>query len=145
MDYYEFLKLKKSDLTTNNKEKEEYDSKPNITSYNKSKNDKQNKKIFSQNKLNITTNENIKINISGIPICPKKSKNSFNNKNNDAICNNKYINNENDKNIIYKNIKTNNNNNFLVTPRCIKKKRQLNNYAEYYKLKILKSKDISNI
>ena len=144
LDYYDFLKLKKSDLTTNNKEKE-YDSKPNITSYNKSKNDKQNKKIFSQNKLNITTNENIKINISGIPICPKKSKNSFNNKNNDAICNNKYINNENDKNIIYKNIKTNNNNNFLVTPRCIKKKRQLNNYAEYYKLKILKSKDISNI
>ena len=162
IEYYDFLKLKKSELTKNNKDNycvmkplmnldlnsKEYDCKTNITSYNKSKNDIQNIKVFSKNKLNITTNEDSKINISGIPICPKKPKNNINNKNSDIKNNNKYINNESNKNINIKNIKsikTNNNNNYLVTPRCIKKKRQLNNYADYYRLKILKNKDLSNI
>ena len=38
----------------------------------------------------------------------------------------------------------NNINNYLITPRCIKKKRQLNGYAEYYKLKMSMCKDDCN-
>ena len=151
-EYFELLKLKKSDLTTNNKEKKfaikkspenrefnsnEYNSKPNITSYNKSKNS-QNIKVFSQKKLNITTNENSKINISGIPICPNQSKTNINNIN---IKNNFY----NNKNFIHKNVNNQNNKNYLITPRCVKKKRKLNNYADYYKLKLSMSKDTNNI
>ena len=40
--------------------------------------------------------------------------------------------------------KKNNIKNYLITPRCIKKKRQLNNYTEYYKLKVSMCKDDSN-
>ena len=155
----DLLKLKKSDLGSNDKEKEkfiiikplknpefnskEYDSTHNITSYNKSKSGLQNIKVFSQKKLNITTNENSKINISGIPICPNQSKNSINIKN---YKNKNNIGGETDKNNIYKNVQIPNvKNNYLITPRCLKKKRHINNYADYYKLKISMSKDISNI
>ena len=144
----DLLKLKKSDIASNDKEKfvmikpfknpefnsKEYDSTPNITSYNKSKSSLQNIKVFSQKKLNITTNENSKINISGIPICPNQSKNNIN------------IQNYKNKNNINKNVQIpNEKNNYLITPRFLKKKRHINNYADYYKLKISMSKDISNI
>ena len=108
----------------------------------------QNIKVFSHKKLNITTNENNKINISGIPINPNPSKNIINNinernyYNGNNIHNIKHINSDFNKNQNLKNI---NNKNFLITPRCTKKKRHINNYAEYYKLKISMSKDISNI
>jgi hypothetical protein len=153
----DLLKLKKSDLASNDKEKfvinkplknpefnsKEYDSTPNITSYNKSKTNLQNMKVFSQKKLNITTNENSKINISGIPICPNQSKNNINIKN---YKDKSIINNENNKNYIFKNGNIPNvKNNYLITPRCMKKKRHINNYADYYKLKISMSKDISNV
>ena len=156
-DCLDLLKLKKSDLTSNDKEKfvinkplknpefnsKEYDSTPNITSYNKSKTNLQNMKVFSQKKLNITTNENSKINISGIPICPNQSKNNINIKN---YKDKSIINNENNKNYIFKNGNIPNvKNNYLITPRCMKKKRHINNYADYYKLKISMSKDISNV
>ena len=160
-DIYDLLKLKKSDLTKNNKEKfiiikplkdsnidsKEYDSKPSISSYNTQKNNIQNMKVFSQKKLNITTNETSKINISGIPINPYPSKNVINNiniQNNCGLNNNNY-NNENKKykNLIIKDC-DNKSKNYLITPRCVKKKRQLNNYADYYKLRISMSKDISN-
>ena len=156
-DCLDLLKLKKSDLTSNDKEKfvinkplknpefnsKEYDSTPNITSYNKSKTNLQNMKVFSQKKLNITTNENSKINISGIPICPNQSKNNINIKN---YKDKSIINNENNKNYIFKNgNKKKKKNNYLITPRCMKKKRHINNYADYYKLKISMSKDISNV
>ena len=156
-DCLDLLKLKKSDLTSNDKEKfvinkplknpefnsKEYDSTPNITSYNKSKTNLQNMKVFSQKKLNITTNENSKINISGIPICPNQSKNNINSKN---YKDKSIINNENNKNYIFKNGNIPNvKNNYLITPRCMKKKRHINNYADYYKLKISMSKDISNV
>ena len=156
-DRLNLLKLKKSDLTSNDKEKfvinkplknpefnsKEYDSTPNITSYNKSKTNLQNMKVFSQKKLNITTNENSKINISGIPICPNQSKNNINIKN---YKDKSIINNENNKNYISKNGNIPNvKNNYLITPRCMKKKRHINNYADYYKLKISMSKDISNV
>ena len=156
-DRLNLLKLKKSDLTSNDKEKfvinkplknpefnsKEYDSTPNITSYNKSKTNLQNMKVFSQKKLNITTNENSKINISGIPICPNQSKNNINIKN---YKDKSIINNENNKNYIFKNGNIPNvKNNYLITPRCMKKKRHINNYADYYKLKISMSKDISNV
>ena len=155
-EYFDLLKLKKSELTSNNKEKKfvikkspnnfqfnskEYDSKPNITSYNQSKSNSHNIKVFSQKKLNITTNENSKINISGIPICPNQSKNNINDKYN-YMKNN--IDKENNKSNISKNVNKPSNKNFLITPRCVKKKRHLNNYADYYKLKISMSKDISN-
>ena len=160
-EYNDLLKLKKSDLTTintNNKlnklnpiknsdlESKEYIYKPNISSYNKINNNMQNIKVFK--KLNITTNENNKINISGIPINPNPSKNIINNinernyYNGNNIHNIKHINSDFNKNQNLKNI---NNKNFLITPRCMKKKRHINNYAEYYKLKISMSKDISNI
>ena len=162
-EYNDLLKLKKSDLTTintNNKlnklnpiknsdlESKEYIYKPNISSYNKINNNMQNIKVFSHKKLNITTNENNKINISGIPINPNPSKNIINNinernyYNGNNIHNIKHINSNFNKNQNLKNI---NNKNFLITPRCTKKKRHINNYAEYYKLKISMSKDISNI
>ena len=156
-DCLNLLKLKKSDLTSNDKEKfvinkplknpefnsKEYDSTPNITSYNKSKTNLQNMKVFSQKKLNITTNENSKINISGIPICPNQSKNNINIKN---YKDKSIINNENNKNNIFKNGNIPNvKNNYLITPRCLKKKRHINNYADYYKLKISMSKDINNV
>ena len=156
-DCLNLLKLKKSDLASNDKEKfvinkplknpefnsKEYDSTPNITSYNKSKTNLQNMKVFSQKKLNITTNENSKINISGIPICPNQSKNNINIKN---YKDKSIINNENNKNYIFKNGNIPNvKNNYLITPRCMKKKRHINNYADYYKLKISMSKDISNV
>ena len=156
-DCLDLLKLKKSDLASNDKEKfvinkplknpefnsKEYDSTSNITSYNKSKTNLQNMKVFSQKKLNITTNENSKINISGIPICPNQSKNNINIKN---YKDKSIINNENNKNYIFKNgNKKKKKNNYLITPRCMKKKRHINNYADYYKLKISMSKDISNV
>ena len=37
-------------------------------------------------------------------------------------------------------MKNSNGNNYLITPRCFKKKRQLNNYSEYYKLKMSMNK-----
>ena len=148
-DCLDLLKLKKSDLTSNDKEKfvinkplknPEFNSKE---SYNKSKTNLQNMKVFSQKKLNITTNENSKINISGIPICPNQSKNNINIKN---YKDKSIINNENNKNYIFKNGNIPNvKNNYLITPRCMKKKRHINNYADYYKLKISMSKDISNV
>ena len=157
---YYLLKYKKSDLTINNKEKyividtrknsgsdsKEYDSKKNNISYNAKKNNIQNMKVFSQKKLNITTNENSKINISGIPINPYPSKNIINNMNNQNNYhkNNNDINHDNYKNLIIKDDYINRSKNYLITPRCMKKKRQLNNYADYYKLKISMSKEISN-
>ena len=149
---YNLLKLKASDLKSNSQKKlifmqpiqnldsisKDYIYKPNI------KNKIQNIKVFSKKKLNITTNENSKINISGIPICPHPNKDNKKN-----IKENSIINNDNNitKNLNLKNnININNNKkNYLITPRCLKKKRQLNNYAEYYKLKISMSKDITNI
>ena len=157
---YDLLKYKKSDLTINNKEKyividtrknsgsdsKEYDSKKNNISYNAKKNNIQNMKVFSHKKLNITTNENSKINISGIPINPYPSKNIINNMNNQNNYhkNNNDINHDNYKNLIIKDDYINRSKNYLITPRCMKKKRQLNNYADYYKLKISMSKEISN-
>ena len=163
-EYNELLKLKKSDLITINKNNnnklsllkpfensdlnsKEYIYKQNISSYNKIGNNMKNIKVFSQKKLNITTNENNKININGIPINPNPSKNIINNNINER----NYLNNNNlniknmnsdfNKNQNLRNI---NNKNCLITPRCTKKKRHINNYAEYYKLKISMSRDISN-
>mgnify|MGYP002860968402 CR=1 FL=1 len=90
---HDLLKLKKSDLITiNNNDKyimkkplknsdiesKEYMYKPNISSYNRANNNIKNIKVFSQKKLNITSNENSKINISRIPINPYPSKNVVN-------------------------------------------------------------------
>ena len=163
-EYNELLKLKKSDLTTininnNNKlslqkpfknsdfDSKEYIYKPNISSYNKIGNNMQNIKVFSQKKLNITTNENNKINISGIPINPNPSKNIINNNINERNYfnnNNLNIKNMNSDFNRNQNLRNINNKNCLITPRCTKKKRHINKYAEYYKLKISMSRDISN-
>ena len=138
--------IKNSDIESN-----EYLYKPSISNYNRTKNNSQNIKVFSQKKLNITSNENSKINISGIPIGPNPTKNILNNQKikNDSNINYNNINNMNiynNKNPIIKNVKLNNNNkNYIITPRCIKKKRKLNNYADYFKLKISMSKDSNNL
>jgi hypothetical protein len=135
--------LKNSDLDS-----KQYNYKTNISSYNKINNNIQNIKVFSQKKLNITTNEKNKINISEIPINPYPSKNIIsktnerNYYNNNNIHNIKIMNSDFNKN---QNLKIINNKNCLITPRCTKKKRHINNYAEYYKLKISMSKDVSNI
>ena len=161
-EYSDLLKLKKSDLTTfNNNDKltklkhlknsdlesKQYNYKTNISSYNKINTNIQNIKVFSQKKLNITTNENNKINISGIPINPYPSKNIISKTNernyyNNNIHNIKIMNSDFNKN---QNLEIINNKNCLITPRCTKKKRHINNYAEYYKLKISMSKDVSNM
>ena len=138
--------IKNSDIESN-----AYLYKPSISNYNRTKNNSQNIKVFSQKKLNITSNENSKINISGIPIGPNPTKNLLNNQKikNDSNVNYNNINNMNiynNKNPIIKNVKLNNNNkNYIITPRCVKKKRKLNNYADYFKLKISMSKDGNNL
>jgi hypothetical protein len=150
------LKLKTSDLKLNNQDekiimkplKESSDNsnnsnncnnsniKPSISACNKIKKNFQNIKLSSHKKFNSninTNNNNNKNNISGIPIRPRQGTKNSN-------ANNLDINN-NINNVILKN---NNINNYLITPRCIKKKRQLNNYAEYYKLKMSMVKDDYN-
>ena len=143
---FDLLKLKTSDLKLNNQEekiiikplKKSSDNnnniKPSNSACNNTKNNFQNIKFSSHKKLNSNiNNNNNKNNISGIPIRPYQAK-----KNNNT--NNLEINN-NINNVILKN---NNIKNYLITPRCIKKKRQLNNYAEYYKLKMSMCKDDYN-
>ena len=135
---FDFLKLKTSDLKLNNQEEKiiikpiqnfnDNNYKPNSSTSN-GNNNFQNIKFFSHKKLNTNLNSNNnKNNINNIPIKPSKTKNS-------EIINNLHVNNP---------ILKSNNNNYLITPRCVKKKRQLNNYAEYYKLKISMCNDSNN-
>ena len=138
----EFLKLKTSDLKMNNQEEKilikpikniiDNNYKPN-NSLNSGNNNFQNIKFYSHKKLNTNLNSNNnKNNISSIPIKPNKTKNN----NINEINNNLHVNNPI--------LKSNNNRNYLITPRCVKKKRQLNNYAEYYKLKISMCSESNN-
>ena len=143
---FDLLKLKTSDLKLNNQEekiiikplKKSNDNnnniKPSTSACNNTKSNFQNIKFSSHKKLNSNiNNNNNKNNISGIPIRPYQPKKN-NNMNNLEI-------NNNINNVILKN---NNIKNYLITPRCFKKKRQLNNYVEYYKLKMSMCKDDYN-
>ena len=127
-DCYDLLKLKTTDLKLNNQEekiiikslKNSNDNNNQINEINNNPNNN-NIKFFSHKKLNTNTNTNSsnKNNIDEIPIRHNKIKNNSN------------INININKAILNNNTKSN-----LKTPRCTKKKRQLNNYAEYYKLKM---------
>ena len=135
---FDLLKLKTADLKLNNQDekiiiKSLKNSNNNNYKQNTDMTNNQNSniKFFSHKKLNINinnnnNNNNNKNNISGIPKKPNKKANS-NFEINNNINNNKAIMNKN----------------YLITPRCVKKKRQLNNYVEYYKLKISMCKDES--
>ena len=135
---FDLLKLKTADLKLNNQEEKiaikplkksnDNNNKQNIVINNNNQID--NNKFFSDKKLNININNNNKNNISGIPINPNKPKSNIIEIKNNININKEAINNNNIKN-------------YLITPRCFKKKRQLNNYAEYYKLKMSMCKDDS--
>ena len=136
---FDLLKLKTADLKLNNQDekiivkslKESNDDyKVNNNKNIDMGNNQNNIKFFSHKKLNII-NSNNKYNISGIPRKPNKTKTNSNLEYNNININKAIMNNNN-------NVK-----NYLITPRCVKKKRQLNNYAEYYKLKISMCKDDS--
>ena len=142
VECFELLKLKKSDLKQNNQEEQiivkplkksnNNDSIQNIKSCNEPKNNFQNVKFSSHKKLNTNIPDKNKNNISGIPINPSKARH-----------NTHFIENlESNINVSVKHpsLKNSNGNNYLITPRCFKKKRQLNNYSEYYKLKMSMNK-----
>ena len=142
VECFELLKLKKSDLKQNNQEEQiivkplkksnNNDSIQNIKSCNEPKNNFQNVKFSSHKKLNTNIPDKNKNNISGIPINPSKARH-----------NTHFIENlESNINVGIKHpsLKNSNGNNYLITPRCFKKKRQLNNYSEYYKLKMSMNK-----
>ena len=143
---FDLLKLKTSDLKNNQEDKiiikplkQSNDNNlrpPSVSSSNKPKNSLQNNKFSSHKKLKTNICNNNKNNISGIPINPSKKRNNTN------ITDNLERNNH--KNINHDLLKNKNNQNYLITPRCFKKKRQLNNYAEYYKLKMSMCKDDNN-
>jgi len=142
VECFELLKLKKSDLKLNNQEEKiimkplknsnNNESIQNVKSCNEPKNNFQNIKFSSHKKLNTNVPEKNKNNISGIPINPSKTRHKTHitenlESNNLVGANNPSLKNSNGKN-------------YLITPRCFKKKRQLNNYSEYYKLKMSMNK-----
>lgn len=142
IECFDLLKLKKSDLKLNNQEEKimvkplkkssNNDSIQNIKSCNEPKNNFQNIKFSSHKKLNTNIDDKNKNNISGIPINPPKTKHHTHITENLESNNLAGINNPS--------LKNSNGNNYLITPRCFKKKRQLNNYSEYYKLKMSMNK-----
>ena len=143
VECFELLKLKESDLKQNNQEEKiimkplkksnNNDSTQNVKSCNEPKNNFQNMKFSSHKKLNTNIPDKNKNNISGIPINPSKTRHNTHITENLESNNLAGINNPSLKN-------SKGNNNYLITPRCFKKKRQLNNYSEYYKLKMSMNK-----
>ena len=139
---FELLKLKKSDLKLNNQEEKiivkplkktnNNDSIQNIKSCNEPKNNFQNIKFSSHKKLNTNIPDKNKNNISGIPINPSKTRHNIH------ITEN--LENNNLAGVNNPSLKNSKGNNYLITPRRFKKKRQLNNYSEYYKLKMSMNK-----
>ena len=123
-------------------EKEYYNkNKQNFFNHSKTNNSINNKDTFLDSKVLKTSdlktkNFNYKHSISSNKI--EKQKNSKINKNeSNNILNRNYpvTKNNNVKKKIESNKINSYNKNYLITPRCIKKKRQLNNYVEYFKLR----------